>query len=374
MPKRILILFSDTGGGHRSAGEALQEALLAHHGKDAAVQMVDALKESMPYPFNRFPAWYPTMIRRGARSWGRGFRVTDGPRRSRAIVNLAWPYVRRRIKRLVREHPADVIVSLHPLLIAPILRALGSDRPPVITVVTDLVSTHAWWYHPGVDVCLVPTAQARERALRFGLSPEKVRVVGLPVAARFCGPPGDKAGLRARLGWGTGQPVVLIVGGGEGMGPVGEIAQAISASGLGCELVVVAGRNQALRERLAAARWAAPAHIYGFVTEMPDFMRAADVLVTKAGPGTISEALNASLPIILYGHLPGQEAGNVAYVTEGGAGVWAPGPQQVVEALGRWLGPQADRVALSRVGANARRLAWPNAARDGAEIIWAMAR
>src|SRR3989304_6121682 len=183
---------------------------------------------------------------------------------------------------------------------------------------TDLASTHAWWYHPNTDLCIVPTEFARERAVRCGLAAHKVRVLGLPVAARFCVPAGDKELLRARLGWGRDQPVVMIVGGGEGMGPLAEIAQAVAASGLHCELVGVGGRHEAPRARLVAAPWTVPTHIYGFVTEMPDFMRAADVLVSKAGPGTICEALNAGLPIILYGYLPGREGGSGAIVLRGG--------------------------------------------------------
>ena len=80
-----------------------------------------------------------------------------------------------------------------------------------------------------------------------------------------------------------------------------------------------------------------PTKIYGFVREMPEFMRAADILVTKAGPGTISEAFIAGLPMILYSRMPGQEDGNVTYVVEKGAGVWAPEADLVVDTLRSWL-------------------------------------
>ncbi len=66
---------------------------------------------------------------------------------------------------------------------------------------------------------------------------------------------------------------------------------------------------------------------------MPDFMQASDVLVTKAGPGTISKSFIAGLPIIMYSRMPGQEDGNVTYVVDEGAGVWAPTPEEVVDAL-----------------------------------------
>jgi len=108
------------------------------------------------------------------------------------------------------------------------------------------------------------------------------------------------------------------------MGPLERNAEAIAESGLPAALVVVAGRNLKLKQRLEARSWPIPTFIYGFVRNMPDLMSAADILVTKAGPGTITEALNAGLPIILYSRLPGQEEGNVTYVTAEGAGIWAP--------------------------------------------------
>jgi 1,2-diacylglycerol 3-beta-galactosyltransferase len=99
---------------------------------------------------------------------------------------------------------------------------------------------------------------------------------------------------------------------------------------------------------------------------MPDFMRAADFIVTKAGPGTVAEALNAQLPIILYSKLPGQEDGNVTFVEEEGAGVWAPNPNDVVRTLTRWISRPAER---QKVIENCRRAGKPEAARTIAHMI-----
>jgi 1,2-diacylglycerol 3-beta-galactosyltransferase len=158
-----------------------------------------------------------------------------------------------------------------------------------------------------------------------------------------------------------------VVGGGEGMGPLYDIARGIAQTGLPIQMAVVAGRNENLRVRLNDVRWEIPAHIYGFVTNMPDLMRAADLIVTKAGPSSIVEAINAGLPIILSSALPGQEDGNVRWVVENGAGLWAPGPQRVVAAVCQLLkgGPEK----LAEAASNVRRLARPHAALDIAEEI-----
>ena len=361
----ILILFSDTGGGHRSAAEAIIEAMHLEYGEHFTIEMVDIFKDIALRPLNRMPDLYPTMVRI-PQAWGLGYRLTNGSQRSRLLTSGAWPYVRSALRKLIAQHPSDLIVSVHPAANAPILRSLGEDRPPYITVVTDLVTTHALWYHRLTDLCLVPTEAARQRALHFGLKPEQVKVVGLPVADRFCKPAGNPVELRIRFGWRQDRPVILLMGGSEGMGPLEKTARAIADANLAASLVVITGRNQNLKARLESLSWPIPTHIYGFVREMPIFMRAADILVTKAGPGTISEALNAGLPMILYSRLPGQEEGNVTYIVSEGAGVWAPQPEKIVATLRSWINRPQERAQAATA---CRRLARPEAARQIAHIL-----
>jgi 1,2-diacylglycerol 3-beta-galactosyltransferase len=361
----ILFLFSDTGGGHRSAAEAIIEALKLEFNDRLTSQRVDIFLDIAPRPLNYMPKWYPYMVR-VPEVWGWGFRMSNGPRRARMIVESAYPYVRRNLRKVINQNPADMIVSLHPLANDPFLHALGEHHPPFITVVTDLVTTHALWYHEAVDLCVVPTEAAYQRALLAGLHPEKVKVIGLPVADRFCQPVGDRKALRQKLGWPQEGLVVLLVGGGEGMGPLEKTALAIAEANLPITLVIIAGRNAELKQRLEAHQWPMTTLIYGFVHEMPDFMRAANILVTKAGPGTISEALNAGLPMILYSRLPGQEDGNVDYVISEGVGVWAPKTSYIVSALHAWINhPKQLELAVDACCQAAR----PEAAREIARIL-----
>ena len=362
---RILFLFSDTGGGHRSAAEAIIEALCLEYGDEVLIEMLDIFKESAPLPLNYLPEWYPQMVR-VPEIWGLGFHLSDGHRRARLITSSTWPYVRHAVKNMVSSHPCDLIVSVHPLANTPVLQALGKHRPPYITVVTDLVSAHALWYDRRTDLCLVPTETARQRALENRLKPEQVKVVGLPVADRFCQPPSDKRLLRQELGWPPDLPMLLLVGGGEGMGPLKKIARLIAAAELPAGLAIVTGRNRKLKHYLESYRWPKHTFIYGFVRNMPELMGAADILLTKAGPGTISEALNAGLPMILYSRLPGQEDGNVNYVVDEGAGVWAPQLEQILAGLETWL-KSPERLADASKAC--QRLARPGAARQIAHIL-----
>ena len=366
----ILFLFSDTGGGHRSSTESIIEALHLEFGDTLTTEMVDFLKGGAPLPLNKMPDWYPEMVK-APYLWGLSFKMSDSRLRARAITASMWPYIGHATKEMVKQHPADLIVAVHALATTPFLKALGDDRPPSVTVVTDMVSTHALWYDARADLTLVPTQQARERALSYGMPVKNIRVVGQPIPERCAVPSGTKAEIRKRLGWGQDEFIALLVGGGDGMGPIKENAIAIANSGLYVGLVIVAGRNEKLKEELEdeAENWDIPTYIYGFTKDLPDFMRAADVLITKAGPGTIAESLAAHLPLILFARLPGQEDGNVDFVHETETGIWAPNPEDVVRTLARWMTHPSNR---EKVIENCKQAARPEASRSIARILGAL--
>lgn len=365
--RRILFLFSDTGGGHRSAAEAIIEAIHLEYPGQIECEMVDILKEYGPPPINLAPRIYPPLSRMPT-LWGMGYKISDGTRRVRAFYSAIWPYIRRNINRLLDDHPSDLIVSVHQVINTPVARLAIPRRIPFITVVTDLVTTHAAWYAPRASHVIVPTSEAYLRGLKHGLHHDQMTIVGLPVAHRFCCQEvGDREATRARLGWKDGRPLVLMVGGGEGMGPLEAMATAVDDARLPVALAIITGRNEHLRARLEDRKWHIPAHIYGFVREMPQFMNAADILVTKAGPGTISEAFIAGLPMILYSRLPGQEDGNVTFVASTGAGVWAPHTDELVATLRNWLKHPEQQ---ERAASISRSLARPDAAKQIARILF----
>lgn len=382
-PKRILFLMSDTGGGHRAAAEAIRDALGELYGADAFTsEMVDVYRQ-LRYPSNTMPELYPWMIKNGVQIWTLGYRLFDTRRTARMVTSLMFRNNRKRLRRMAEAHPADVVVCVHSVIGPASMDAYLSlpQRPPFVTVVTDLVSTPAFWYDPRVDLCMVPTQAAFDRGLKMGMGADQMRVTGLPVHPRFSNAvetlsSTDKASARASLGWQPELPTVLLMAGGEGMGPVFKTTEAVvemvTARGLKCQLVVVAGKNKPLKAQLdeAARDWQGkmPVYPYGFVTEMPRMMAAADMLVTKAGPATICEACIAGLPMIISGLVPGQEDGNVDFVVDNDAGTFAPGPQAVAQAVVSWLSEPRER--LQQRAANAHKIARPDAVWEIARTVW----
>lgn len=368
--KRIVFLMSDTGAGHRAAADAIRAALDLRYPGQYRYALVDVFRRYTPFPFDHMPEIYPPWVRWARATWGWGYRFTNHRRRAVLTMALLYWLWRSGAYRLVTEHPADVYVSVHALFSRPIMRALQQTqlhRPRFVTVITDLVSTHAFWYEREVDRCLVPTQAAYERGLHFGLRADQLRLTGMPVHPHFLNGHLDPAAARQKLALHPTLPTVLLAGGGEGMGPVYRIARELNRRELPVQLVVIAGRNRALQQRLAAVRWRQPTLIYPFVNNMHDLLAAADMLVTKAGPTTVAEACVAGVPLVLSGAVPGQEDGNVTLVVDHGAGTYAPGAVQVADTVAAWLneGP----VGLAQRADNARRLGRPDAVWEIAEEI-----
>lgn len=368
--KRVLFLMSDTGGGHRAAAEAIRDALTLKYGDDQIQSvLVDVFRESL-FPMNYMPEFYPWLVNHSKGSWGLGYNLSNTRRRAAMLSGSMYLTNRRRFKKMFATHPVDVVVSVHSVITRPTLRALESfvRRPPYLTVVTDLVTTHHFWYDRRTDRCFVPTQTAFDRGLSSGMSAAQMRITGLPVDPRFIQRLTDKASAREELGWQIDLPTVLMVAGGDGMGPVYETAVALDALPYPFQMAIVAGRNKPLKTRLDSHHWTHPQHIYPFIRNMPTLMAGADMLVTKAGPSTITEAAIAGLPMILSDAIPGQEDGNVTYVVDNHAGAYCPRPDLVAQTVAQWL--QGGEAALRTLSDNARSIANPDAVWQIADEVW----
>ncbi len=371
MPKRILLLMADTGGGHRSSAEATMEALQYRYGDQVEVKMVDVLRSYAPFPFSRLDTMYPYMIRYGVEIWEPGYQLLNSPKRAQRLIRAFWPIVRRAVCQVLVENPADLIVSFHSLFNYAILWGMQKEKitTPLVTVVTDLVTIHALWCAPGATRYIMPTQMAARRARTFGVPPERMVVTGLPISLRFSQVLSrDPWAVRAELGLAQDKKTVLVMGGGQGMGELFEVAEAVGTAGVDIQMLVVAGRNEKLRAQLEEARWPVVKRVFGFTRDIPLLMRASDLIVTKAGPSTVAEALACGLPIILSGYIPGQEDGNKRMVVRGGAGVYAPRPEQIAATLREWLTPGSQW--LETLGAAARRLGRPQAALKVADALY----
>ncbi|MBK8836144.1 MAG: galactosyldiacylglycerol synthase [Anaerolineae bacterium] len=338
MKKRIRLLYADTGGGHRSAAEAILQGLRMQTGDLHDIALLNAFN-MLPFPFKGAEETYPIWVNYARMVYGLGFHATNGRRR---VVAMRWamePLADSVADEFLRVHPADLYISCHPgynMAVPDAIRRNGNSAR-FVNVVTDLVSGHVAAFNPLTDHCIVPTDEARRQAIENMVPPDRVTVCGQPVWPDFRQRMGNRAETRAALNLREDLPMVLMMSGGDGMGTLGPNARELAFSNLPMQLVVVTGRNKAVKAELEFINARVPTTILGFVGNVPELMGASDILCTKAGPGTISEAFIAGLPILLFDRVPGQEDGNVDYVVNQGAGAWCPTPFALTRTLRQWL-------------------------------------
>jgi 1,2-diacylglycerol 3-beta-galactosyltransferase len=163
---------------------------------------------------------------------------------------------------------------------------------------------------------------------------------------------------------------VLLAGGGEGSGGLARRARALLDELEDVDVVVICGRNMRVRrglEALAAARGDSRLRVLGFVTNMAEWMRACDLMVSKAGPGTIAEALCSRAPLLLTSYLPGQERGNIDFIVDTGAGRYVPRVGDMVDAVRELSRPAAPSLTAMREAL--RQAARPQATAQITELI-----
>ncbi len=367
----VMIVYANAGGGHRSVALALRDAFSMYH-PDARVYLLDVMGDYAPFPMNHFPDIYPQLTKGNGSVWKWIYNLTDGRLQAKVISEIWNPVIRGRIRRAWMEHSADLVLSVYPLLnrnLGRYLRKLHS-RPVFAIMVTDLGTAHYLWFSRYADHYLIPTESVHRRAVEFGVPEHKMTITGLPVSPAFSVRT-SKEDLRKELGLRPDLPTALLVGGADGMGGIEAIARSINAARPRGQLVVIAGRNARLRERLSSTEWRIPARVIGFTDEMHKWMQAADLLLSKAGPSTISEALTVGLPVLLTGYLPGQEEANLQFVVDSGAGVYQPKPEKIAGLVKAWF--SSERGVLEQMAESARNVGRPNAARDAADLLCSLA-
>jgi 1,2-diacylglycerol 3-beta-galactosyltransferase len=353
MAKRALLLISDTGGGHRSAANAIVAALEERGASEPYETRIEDVAAHCAFPLTQLGRGYSMALRYAPPVYGALYYATNGRRRYRALVRFCEPLYRERLRDLFISYRPDVIVSVHPLLNHAALRARDDahmQHVPIITVITDLGKVHESWLVPNADAVVVPAREVYQRALSRAVPTLRLHLLGHPIHPKFDDVTGSKASLRAQLGLPAETPVVMLMAGGEGGGKLLSTSLALAKAKLPIEMVVVCGRNEHLEQKLRelAPSLPTPMHVLGFTDKIPEYFRAVDLLVTKAGPGTLAEANAAQLPVVVYDYVPGQERGNVDFVRHNGLGLIAlKGAAAVVRAV-KTLINAPDRLELIR--------------------------
>lgn len=377
MALRLLFLIADTGGAHRSFASAVAHHLAGSHPGEFEVSIVDPFAIEAPLVPSRATGLYGPITVHAPWLWGGLWHATNS-RAVAGLIELGLRTVDPSVTRWITRLDPAAIVSFHPLLgraAARVRRRL--DLPaPVVSVVTDLVDVHALWACSEVDLLIAPTTIAVDRCVRNGVPLERLRHIGLPVDPAFTRPrpdPVERRELRLARGLDPERFTVLLSGGADGSGGLMRRAKLLAGSDPDRSLIVICGHNRHAQRQLNGLLdlSGSPVKVLGFVDDMAEWMRVADVVVTKAGAGTVAEALCSGLPMLVVWFIPGQERGNMEWVVAGGAGRYVPGEVELLRELAALAAPGSP--ALAEMRAAAASMARPHATAEVAEAVRSMA-
>ena len=372
--RRILILTADAGFGHRSAANAIADALEEMYGGLCSVDILNPLEDRRtPFFLRDSQSDYDKMVRNMPELYRFGYGASDATVPAAIAEQALTVLLFEVMNDIVRTYRPDVIVSTYPLYQASLRAVITITRSiiPLMVVVTDLATVHRLWFSPGVDVCFVPTDIVRALAVESGLSSEQVRVTGIPVNPGIVRDKRSQVQIREDLGMQPGLTTVLAVGS-RRVDRLVESLNVLNHFGKPLQLIVAAGKDQVLFHQLQEVNWHVPVSLFEYVPNVPELMRAADMILCKAGGLVVTEALACGRPMMLVDAIPGQETGNADYVVSNGAGELTLSPMEVLEATSHWL--MDDGLLLRVRTENAHLLGRPEAAYDIAREVWKSAQ
>ena len=356
-----------------SAAAAVRHALVARE-PDISTQVVDSYKYAASMVSRVVSDGYIGMVKTIPQMYryiyNRAERATEvGPFRT-------WihQFSATNIRPLMERTKPDVVVCTHafPSGVMAEYKRQFTDAPPVIGVVTDF-AVHAFWVHDNIDCYAVASEETCAALLQRGVAAERVIVSGIPVGEQFARPTSHREELKAALGLPGDRPVVLLMGGGLGIGPLQMMLRALRRVDVPFSAVVIAGKSKRQHQRVSEAAQLVefPVRVLSFVENVYDYMHCSDLLISKPGGLTVSEALVSGLPMVLVKPLPGQEERNTRYLVDRGAAIRARRERDLTEIVNELL---AANEKLSGMRAAGLALAKPNAAGDVADAILRLAR
>lgn len=363
---RLAILSCNYGGGHKRVAETVAAEWEARTGGRA--EIVDYFARFVHPVFDALTKFsYIQSVRHAPMLYGLFYRLTGEIRPDSATQRFINRMGMDRLERYLAEESPDVVCCVHctPAGTMSDLRLAGRTTVPCLTVITDYV-THSQWIHPAVDCYCVPNEAVRDGLLARGIPAHRVVVSGLPVERKFLRPL-DRAALRRAYGLADQVPVVLVMAGAYAMlGGILDVTRVLAQFPSPIQVLVVCGYDRRLEEqvRARAAGSAHPFHVVGYVDTVEELMAVSDVLVTKAGGVTVSEALVKRLPMLVYRPIPGQEEGNTRFLLEHGAALAPRTPDELARDLAGLLGDPARLAAMAEAAGSLGRP-------DAAEVVTA---
>lgn len=367
MRQRVLVMYITARSGHYQAARSLEQGIRRIN-PEAEVLTIDAFQYLNPVLARIVDRIYLSVIQNSPEIWD---YLYDNPKvvnRSDSFRKLLHRYDSPRLHGLLEDFKPEVIACTQafPCGLVADYKEEQDVSTPLYGILTDF-SPHAYWVHSSVNHYIVPAEASRAWLIENRVQPERVSALGIPIDPVFSAEP-DLHAIHRRLQLVPGVPVILMMGGGQGLGPIIEGVEQLDRIHRDFQLLVVAGTNESLYHRLItrAPGLKHPIQVFGHVDFVADLMSVSSFIITKPGGLTTSEALAKGLPILALKPIPGQEAKNAAFLVQEEAARLAKDSR----GLAHWVQQLLDHPAeMKLMAANAKRIGRPHAAVNAARMV-----
>lgn len=304
---KILILYEDIGTGHKRTAMALKKAFEKRENVEASIENPFGEKfPSLSYLTTRI---YLKTLKLTPELWGYLYEM-ERDKIERRINKLVGISIYTFIKDYVLSLKPDAVICTHPFCCSILSHVKRDLNIPIYAILTDY-DVHAYWIHHQIDGYFVGSNEMKTQMKNMGVSDDKIYVTGIPIDEEFYVRK-DKFEVRQKLGFSLDKPLVLVMGGGLGLGNMKKAVKVIQ-NYKDIQIAVLCGFNKNLKSKLEEIA-DDNVKVFGHVDNVHDFMEAADVLITKSGGLTITEAITKKLPMIVFDPIPGQEERNLEFL------------------------------------------------------------
>lgn len=311
----ILILSASTGGGHMRASRAI-ENYMSKHDKNANVKIVDSLLYINPILNKTVTSGYVYLATKTPKIYGKLYELTNKEDRWISFVSRLNYLFANKLLPLIDEFKPDVIITTHPFPteMVSILKAKKLVNIPLVCIMTDY-APHKTWVNQQVDAYIVSNDDMVKEMSKIGIKEEIIYPYGIPIEQVFFEQK-DKDLVLGELELNPNLPTILMMAGSFGVTNVFKIYEDIINIHREFQVIVITGKNQKLYNEFAKVinKSKKQTKLIYFTDEVNKFMQAADIIITKPGGLTITEALASNIPMAIFDAIPGQEEENADFL------------------------------------------------------------